>query len=131
LACVRRIVAKLLPELAHHRVQLVPGLWNRVDDSRELSYACERQREPGTPREEVRKSREDAIVELLARNERIEQRDVQRDSGDHGLRMEFRAHGLQLRPCVVGDNRDGCLKHRGYGEGCSSVSIWARCSLPL
>src|SRR5437899_12203126 len=49
LAFVRRIAGKLLPELAHHRVQLVPGLWNRVDDSRELSYAWEPHREPGTP----------------------------------------------------------------------------------
>jgi hypothetical protein len=56
---------------------------------------------------------------------------VERDSGRDRLGVELGAQGLELRRSVAeDDDESGCERPR-YGAGFSSVSICARCSLPL
>jgi hypothetical protein len=125
LATVRWKLGEALAQARDPALHLPSRLGDCVDDAGKLSELHQRQVQGNPPGEELLQRTKDVVPEALARDEGKEQRDMQRDARGDSARVELGSNRLQLWPRIVENDRDG------GSETQLSVSICARCSLPL
>ena len=108
---VRRVLREERPERAHRRAQLVFRLGHRVDDeARELREPDEIELERRPRREEAPQRVEVLLPQRVARDERIEQRQGERDVFQDPLGVELVVRLGELGRTVGEDERDDRLQ---------------------